>query len=135
MTRPTARVLAMLELLQTGGQRTVGDLAARLGVDERTVRRYAEHLAAWLELMPAPQLLVLNADDLFARPDEVFVQVQQFLGIPVHTDMALTTYNSRAREPMAAQTKARLAEYYRPYNAQLYELLGRNFGWEARYPS
>lgn len=45
MTRPTARVLAMLELLQTGGQRTVGDLADRLGVDERTVRRYAEHLA------------------------------------------------------------------------------------------
>ena len=45
MTRPTARVLAMLELLQAGGQRTVGDLATRLGVDERTVRRYAEHLA------------------------------------------------------------------------------------------
>src|SRR5699024_10238338 len=45
MTRPTARVLAMLELLQTGGQRTVGELADRLGVDERTVRRYAEHLA------------------------------------------------------------------------------------------
>ncbi|NMR18826.1 YafY family protein [Cellulomonas fimi] len=45
MTRPAARVLAMLELLQAGGQRTVGDLAARLGVDERTVRRYAEHLA------------------------------------------------------------------------------------------
>ncbi|PFG33027.1 helix-turn-helix transcriptional regulator [Sanguibacter antarcticus] len=45
MTRPTARVLAMLELLQAGGQRTVGDLAARLGVDERTVRRYAVHLA------------------------------------------------------------------------------------------
>lgn len=44
MTRPTARVLAMLELLQAGGQRTVGELAARLGVDERTVRRYAEHL-------------------------------------------------------------------------------------------
>lgn len=35
----------MLELLQTGGQRTVGELADRLGVDERTVRRYAEHLA------------------------------------------------------------------------------------------
>jgi len=45
VTRPTARVLAMLELLQTGGQRTVGELADRLGVDERTVRRYAEHLA------------------------------------------------------------------------------------------
>jgi predicted DNA-binding transcriptional regulator YafY len=44
MTRPTSRVLALLELLQGGGTRRVGDLAERLGVDERTVRRYAEHL-------------------------------------------------------------------------------------------
>jgi len=42
--RPTARVLALLELLQSGGTRTVGDLAERLGVNERTVRRYVAHL-------------------------------------------------------------------------------------------
>jgi predicted DNA-binding transcriptional regulator YafY len=45
VSRPTARVLALLEILQAGGTRTVADLAARLEVDERTVRRYAEHLA------------------------------------------------------------------------------------------
>lgn len=44
MTRPTARVLALLEILQNGGIRTAADLAARLGVDERTVRRYVDHL-------------------------------------------------------------------------------------------
>lgn len=44
MTRPAARVLALLELLQTGGTHTVGELAGRLGVDERTVRRYVDHL-------------------------------------------------------------------------------------------
>ena len=44
MTRPTARVLALLELLQSGGVRTGAELAGRLGVDERTVRRYADHL-------------------------------------------------------------------------------------------
>ncbi|MEU9100175.1 YafY family protein [Streptomyces sp. NPDC048361] len=44
MARPTARVLALLELLQSGGTRTVSELAAALGVDERTVRRYAGHL-------------------------------------------------------------------------------------------
>src|SRR5580658_4949231 len=44
MARPTARVMALLELLQSGGVRTVAELADRLGVDERTVRRYAEHL-------------------------------------------------------------------------------------------
>lgn len=38
-------MLALLEILQSvGGTRTVGDLAARLGVDERTVRRYVVHL-------------------------------------------------------------------------------------------
>ena len=45
LTRPTARVLALLEILQAGGGFTVADLAGRLGVDERTVRRYAAHLA------------------------------------------------------------------------------------------
>ncbi|WP_133900599.1 helix-turn-helix transcriptional regulator [Actinophytocola oryzae] len=44
MTRPTARVLALLELLQSGGIHTVTSLATRLGVDERTLRRYAQHL-------------------------------------------------------------------------------------------
>ncbi|MET7485307.1 YafY family protein [Streptomyces sp. NPDC005538] len=44
MTTSTARVLALLEILQGGGLRTVPDLAARLGVDERTVRRYVGHL-------------------------------------------------------------------------------------------
>jgi predicted DNA-binding transcriptional regulator YafY len=44
MARPTARVLSLLELLQSGGVRTVAELADRLGVDERTVRRYVDHL-------------------------------------------------------------------------------------------
>ena len=44
MARPTARVLSLLELLQSGGVRTVAELAGRLEVDERTVRRYAAHL-------------------------------------------------------------------------------------------
>jgi predicted DNA-binding transcriptional regulator YafY len=42
--RPTARVFALLEILQNGGTRTVPDLAQRLEVDERTVRRYVTHL-------------------------------------------------------------------------------------------
>src|SRR5215831_19024709 len=44
MARPTAHVLTLLELLQSGGVRTTAELADRLGVDERTVRRYVDHL-------------------------------------------------------------------------------------------
>ena len=44
MARPTAQVLTLLELLQSGGLRTMGELADRLGVEPRTVRRYVDHL-------------------------------------------------------------------------------------------
>jgi predicted DNA-binding transcriptional regulator YafY len=44
MARPTGRVLTLLELLQSGGIRTAAELADRLGVDGRTVRRYVDHL-------------------------------------------------------------------------------------------
>ncbi len=44
MSRPTARVLTLLELLQSGGTRTVAELAERLGVEGRTVRRYVDQL-------------------------------------------------------------------------------------------
>src|ERR1700685_3850001 len=46
MARPAARVLTLLELLQSGGVRTVAELADRLGVEGRTVRRYVDHLLA-----------------------------------------------------------------------------------------
>jgi predicted DNA-binding transcriptional regulator YafY len=44
MARPTGRVLTLLELLQSGGTRTAAELAGRLDVDVRTVRRYVDHL-------------------------------------------------------------------------------------------
>jgi predicted DNA-binding transcriptional regulator YafY len=44
MPRPTGRVLTLLELLQSGGTRTMAELADRLGVEGRTVRRYVDHL-------------------------------------------------------------------------------------------
>ncbi|MFS8204885.1 helix-turn-helix transcriptional regulator [Streptomyces sp. CWNU-52B] len=42
--RPAGRVLTLLELLQSGGTRTVAELAERLDVDGRTVRRYVGQL-------------------------------------------------------------------------------------------
>jgi predicted DNA-binding transcriptional regulator YafY len=50
MTKPTTRVLAVLELLQAHGQVSGSEIAARLEVDVRTVRRYI----ATLEEMGIP---------------------------------------------------------------------------------
>src|SRR6202034_2331333 len=44
VAKPLARVLALLDILQMGGTRAQRELSERLGVDERTVRRYVDHL-------------------------------------------------------------------------------------------
>lgn len=44
MTSPSARLLALLSLLQTGSGRTGAELATRLGVSPRTVRADIERL-------------------------------------------------------------------------------------------
>src|SRR4051812_30469520 len=44
MSAPLARVLSLLEILQSGGVHTLAALARRLEVDERTARRYVGHL-------------------------------------------------------------------------------------------
>ena len=44
MYHPTTRVLAVLELLQTHGRLSGSELAGRLGVDGRTLRRYISRL-------------------------------------------------------------------------------------------
>lgn len=46
MSNPTTRVLAALELLQTHGAMTGAEMARRLGVETRTVRRYIVALEA-----------------------------------------------------------------------------------------
>lgn len=45
MADPTARALQLLELLQSAPMRSVAELAERLGVDERTVRRDVARLS------------------------------------------------------------------------------------------
>jgi predicted DNA-binding transcriptional regulator YafY len=78
MSPPTGRVFALLELLQTCPGATAAELAGRLSIDERTVRRYAAHLSelgipvqarrgrrGGLQLAPGyrlPPLMLTNAE-------------------------------------------------------------------------
>jgi hypothetical protein len=61
--------------------------------------------------------------------------VQQFLGIPLHDIVDLQRHNRLPRNPIKPETERWLADYYRPYNAQLYEALGRDFGWDDLHPN
>jgi hypothetical protein len=93
---------------------------------------YAEQLERWLAFFPREQLLVLRSEDLFANPEAVFAETVAFLGLP---PVELEDYphrNPGGYENLPAETREWLEDYFREPNRRLYELLGRDFGWDRR---
>ena len=119
MSRPTARVLTLLELLQSGGIRTVAELADRLGVEGRTVRRYVDHLIdldvpvesvrgryGGYRLAPGYRLppLMLSDDEALAV----------LLGLVAGRRAGLTTATGTASETASAKIRRVLPKRHRP---------------------
>jgi hypothetical protein len=93
--------------------------------------RYAEQLERWFQHFPREQFHVLTMDDLGADPQGELDRVHEFLGLPARRGENLTARFTAAYEPMPVETRERLVEYFRQHNERLYELLGKNFGWES----
>jgi hypothetical protein len=95
--------------------------------------RYAEQIGRFLAVFPREQLLVVTAEELFARPAETLNAMCGFLGVDPWFKGGDFKPVNVGSIPRQTDTEARafLAEYFRPHNARLYELLGRDFGWDA----
>ncbi|MBA2509387.1 MAG: sulfotransferase domain-containing protein [Nocardioidaceae bacterium] len=92
--------------------------------------RYAEHLRPWVEQIDPERLLILRAEDLYRDATRAFTSVQEFLRLPTTGSVDLDPYNSRRQPPIDPQTRAALLEYFRPHNADLYDLIERDLGWD-----
>ncbi len=93
---------------------------------------YAEQLRRYLDLFPRKGLLVLEHSELLQRPVETLHEVTDFLALARHTwdGVEGTSVNVNPCESeIDPQTRELLVEHYRPHNLELYELIGRDFGW------
>ena len=92
--------------------------------------RYAEQLERWLDYVERERLLVLSAEELFEEPLKVVSEAQDFLGLgprrpPTWRPGTLApTRRSRPRSAPASSAE------FEPHNHRLYQLLGRDFGWD-----
>jgi hypothetical protein len=92
--------------------------------------RYAEQLERWLAVFPRHQLLIVPSEDLLAEPERTHARVLEFLGAPPHRLDSYPRVFERQYEPMHPETRGRLAAEFAEPNRRLYELVGRNLGWE-----
>ena len=92
--------------------------------------RYAEQLERWLAHFPREQLYVMSTEELSHDPRGALAGLHGFLELPPFPEQPLEPRFTAEYDPMPADDRARLIDYFRPYNRALYELLGKEFAWD-----
>ena len=96
--------------------------------------RYIEQVTIWMKHFPKDQFLILKSEDLYSNPSAVLQETYRFLQVPARTlkeeGEEYRQYNKASYSKMKPETRRQLLEYFKPYNARLYEFLDRDFGWD-----
>lgn len=105
-----------------------GEMLDRSGYLSRGV--YVWQIRRLYEHYPPEQTMVLRSEDLFADVQGVYDKLLSFLELPSHalgkTKAANTQGSADAIDP---ETLSRMRAFFTPFNQQLNEYLGRDFGW------
>ncbi len=91
--------------------------------------RYAEQLERWFRFFRRDQFLILSSEAFRARPAETFDTITRFLEMPEGSWAGYEEVHVRNYPAIDTGIRDRLREYYRPYNENLYKLIGEDFGW------
>ncbi len=110
--------------------------------------RYAEQLIRWYECFDRNRLLILTTGELEDDRQGTLDRVFGFLGLePFEVGVGALPdlpwmgrykpapgdpfrLNAGSYPPMRRDTRRMLVDYFRPHNERLYELLGRDLGWD-----
>jgi hypothetical protein len=102
---------------------------------------YADHLERWLRFFTNQDLLILESEDFFLNQSGAFKRVVEHLGLPLWEPRDFVAYSApgKRRSDSAGGKVLRefdpdfrkvLVEYFRPYNQKLYQMLGKDLGWD-----
>ncbi len=92
---------------------------------------YAEQLERVLGLFPREQLLVLTTEHLRDRTEEAVASIVAFLRLPPWRVNVSRRRNTGRYEAMPPRLRQHLGALFRPHNQRLYDLLGRDLGWDG----
>ena len=81
---------------------------------------------------PRGQVHVMDSEAFFARPEDEFAALADFLGLPSSDRITFKRYNAEPRKGMSVRLQDRLERHYAPHNEQLIDLLGRTPAWLSR---
>ncbi len=99
----------------------------RLGYLSRGV--YVNHLKRWYAEFPKENILVTESETFFKNPQQTFNEICDFLKIERCNTINFQKLNEGESKKMNDSVVKKLSEYYKPFNEELFELLGKRFNW------
>lgn len=93
---------------------------------------YSQQLRRWIEHFGRDRLLVLASEDLYRDPRGVTERAVRFLGLEPHEGIDYRRRNEGANKgsEIPPAIRQQLVAYFEPHNEELYELIGRDLGWQ-----
>ncbi len=95
---------------------------------------YVEQLKRYFDLFERRQLLVLTSEEFFSDPENALHVIFSFLEVNAgFVPHRVVAQNLGGRAPGVPESVYEyLQKYFEPHNEALFQLLGRNLGWNAR---
>ena len=103
---------------------------------------YHDQLYRWLRLFPPEQLMIIQSESFFENEAGTMHEVAKFLGLEPFefhaADQLQRSWDAGAGNAsempqdypaMNDATRRLLADFFEPYNQQLYQLIDKDFGW------
>ncbi|WP_169797442.1 sulfotransferase family protein [Skermania pinensis] len=95
---------------------------------------YVNAVRRWLDRFGPDNVMVFAAEEFFADIPGTLCRVHDFLDLPAVPPTIRPAVNQNplpGLPPRDPETDRRLAEFFAPWNEQLYELLDRDLGWNT----
>jgi hypothetical protein len=91
---------------------------------------YADQLKRWFTFFPRKQILVLQSERFYRDMAQVYGEILDFLSLPRQSLKNKKNVNPGEYQPMQANTRQKLVDFFSPHNQRLYQLLGEEYDWD-----
>ena len=91
---------------------------------------YAEQLKVWFSEFPKDSVKIIKSEEFAENTQDIMNDLFQFLDLPEYKISNIEKKNVTKYPPMKKETREKLEEFFRSHNKELYNMLGKDFGWE-----
>jgi len=91
---------------------------------------YLPFIKNLFRLFDRARTMIVDAREFFADPEGIAKTAYRFLGLPEYEPVRMPVKNAGPPGTMSESTREALRDFFRPLNQEIYQFLGRDFGWQ-----